>query len=304
MNEPEKYTDEIPVALDTQRVDRVVSLITNVSRNAAIELLVAGNVLVDGSSVSKASFKVRTGQKIEITVPYVDTELKADSSVVVPVIYEDSHVLVVDKPAQLVVHPGSGVKEGTMVQGLLAQHPEIITVGASSRPGIVHRLDRGTSGLLAVAKTQESYDSLTQQLSERSVGRFYDAVVDGVVSTDAGTIDAPLGRSLRDRTKQAVVSAGKTARTHYEYVGTVGETMSRLKCRLETGRTHQIRVHLASIGHPVVGDLKYGGSKQKKLERFFLHAAFLSFVHPHSGKEIEFSSPLPIDLQNFLDAHH
>jgi 23S rRNA pseudouridine1911/1915/1917 synthase len=230
---------------------------------------------------------------------------------VVPVVWFDDHVVVVDKPAGLVVHPGAGHPNGTLVNGLLARFPDIASVdgpgGEKDRPGIVHRLDKGTSGLLIVARTAAASAGLVAQLAARRVGREYLALVQGDVSSDAGLIDAPLGRADTDPTKIRVQAGGREARTRYlveaRYDAPLPSTL--LRCRLETGRTHQIRVHLASIGHPVVGDDRYGGRRQgawKPLPagRPFLHAAFLSFEHPVSHEELSFSSGLPDDLEHVL----
>jgi 23S rRNA pseudouridine1911/1915/1917 synthase len=220
------------------------------------------------------------------------------------VVHEDAEVIVIDKPAGLVVHPGAGHADGTLVNGLLARFPELAAVGDPARPGIVHRLDAGTSGLLVVARTPPAYASLTAQLGERSVERAYDTLVAGRVENDEGVVDAPIGRSTREPTRMAVRADGRAARTRYLVVSrwTEPQAVSRLECRLETGRTHQIRVHLAAIGHPVVGDVRYGGGRSAlPLDRPFLHAARLRFRHPGTGEPVAFASSLPPDLQAVLD---
>ncbi len=187
-----------------------------------------------------------------------------------------------------------------MVNGLLARFPEIARVGDPHRPGIVHRLDKGTSGLLAVARSQAGYEGLVAQLSARTVARAYDTLVWGVPGSSQGMVDAPIGRSRRDPTRMSVASNGRDARTRYEVVTSrfsEPDAASRLTCRLETGRTHQIRVHLSAIGHPVVGDHRYGGArKHVAVDRPFLHATHLGFTHPVTGEELSFDSPLPPDL--------
>jgi len=211
-------------------------------------------------------------------------------------------VLVVDKQAHLVVHPGSGVRGATLVNGLLAMVPEIESVGEPDRPGIVHRLDKGTSGLLMVARTDLAYESLVRQLAMRTVLRVYQSVVHGLVEAESGLIDAPLGRSPRDATRRAVVADGRPARTRYEVLDRLsGADCSVVACRLETGRTHQIRAHLSAIGHPVVGDDRYGGRAVAGLDRPFLHAAELGFEHPDSGELLQFASALPADLSSTLE---
>jgi 23S rRNA pseudouridine1911/1915/1917 synthase len=201
-----------------------------------------------------------------------------------------------------VVHPGAGHAEGTLVNGVLARFPDVAAIGDPYRPGIVHRLDRDTSGLLVVARSPRAYDSLIEQISTRSVDRRYVALAWGVLSSPRGVIDAPIGRSTARRTRMAVRESGKVARTEYEVRTTyVDPECSLLDCRLETGRTHQIRVHLSAIGHPIVGDATYGGSRVSiSLDRPFLHATHLGFDHPVTGERIAFDDPLPAALEEVL----
>jgi 23S rRNA pseudouridine1911/1915/1917 synthase len=229
--------------------------------------------------------------------------LAPDPTVDVAVAYEDPDLLVVDKPAGLVVHPGAGQHAGTLVHGLLARYPEIRAVGQPDRPGIVHRLDKGTSGLLLVARSQPAYEALVAMLAARGVDRRYHALVWGAVDSPTGMVDAPLGRSARDRTRMAVTLAGKDARTRYQVIRgfTDPVTVTELRCKLETGRTHQIRVHMASIGHPVVGDERYGGRRASlPSPRPWLHAEHLALEHPVTGESLAFDSPLPDDLVTVL----
>ena len=223
----------------------------------------------------------------------------------VPVVHEDADLVVVDKPAGLVVHPGAGQESGTLVNGLLARYPEIRDVGQPDRPGIVHRLDKGTSGLMLVARSGRAYDELVAMLAAHEVDRRYRALVWGVLASPTGLVDAPIGRSGRERTRMAVTVRGKPARTWYEVARTYSRPVevTELMCRLETGRTHQIRVHLASIGHRVVGDARYGGERQSlPLPRPFLHAESLALGHPVTGAGLAFTSPLPADLAEVLRA--
>jgi 23S rRNA pseudouridine1911/1915/1917 synthase len=212
-------------------------------------------------------------------------------------------VLVVAKPAGLVVHPGAGHPDGTLVNGLLAHYPEIADVGDPARPGIVHRLDRDTSGLLVVARTEAAYDGLVAMLAAHDVERRYDALVWGVPDAPRGVIDAPIGRSVRRPTRMSVREGGRVARTAYEVVESFREPeVTRLECRLETGRTHQIRVHLQAIGHPVVGDPAYGGQRRAvDLGRPFLHAGGLAFRHPVTGTPVSVEEPLAPELAALLD---
>ena len=258
-------TETVPAALDGQRVDRVVAMVTGLSRAEASALVDAGGVVVDERVVSRGADRLQEGQVVRIDVPEApDPRPLADASVEVPVVHVDDDVIVVDKPADLVVHPGAGHDDGTLVNGLLARFPEIASVGQPDRPGIVHRLDRGTSGLLAVARSDRAYDSLVNQLQARTVVRRYRTLVWGHPEASNGLVDAPIGRSPRHPTRMAVVADGKEARTRYEVERRLTEPVetAELTCRLETGRTHQIRVHLSASGHPVVGDDRYHGVRQ------------------------------------------
>ncbi len=250
----------VPDALAGERLDRAVALLTGWTRREVQDLVEAGSVLVDGERVPK-SRKLEAGSVIEVLAePEVAGRPEADPSIDVVVRYEDDDLLVVAKPAGLVVHPGAGHADGTLVNGLLARYPEIADVGDPARPGIVHRLDRDTSGLLVVARSAAAYDGLVEMLAAHDVERRYDALVWGVPDSPRGVIDAPIGRSVRRPTRMSVREGGREARTAYEVVATYREPdVARLVCRLETGRTHQIRVHLLAIAHPVVGDAAYGG---------------------------------------------
>ena len=226
-----------------------------------------------------------------------------DPSIPVVVVFSDDDVIVIDKAPGVVVHPAAGHKGGTLVNGLLARFPEIADVGDPERPGIVHRLDVGTSGLLVVARRDSAYESLVEQLSEHDVERRYVTLAWGRFDAPVGTVDAPIGRDPRDPLRMAVVATGKEARTHFRVEQSFDQPeVSLVTCELETGRTHQIRVHLAAIGHPVVGDPTYGGQRREwSVERPFLHAARLSFRHPTTGENVSFDSELPADLRELLD---
>jgi 23S rRNA pseudouridine1911/1915/1917 synthase len=295
----------VPRALDGQRLDRVVALVTGGSRAEAAALVDEGAVTVGGSPVTTRSHRVAEGDMVDIDLPDrpAEIELAADPSVPVPVVHEDADLIVVDKPAGVVVHPGAGQGSGTLVNGLLARYPEIRDVGQPDRPGIVHRLDKGTSGLLVVARSTLAYDRLVAMLGRHEVDRRYRTLVWGTVASPTGLVDAPVGRSGRERTRMAVTVRGKPARTWYDVVRTFHHPVevTELVCRLETGRTHQIRVHMASIGHRVVGDGRYGGDRQSlPLPRPFLHAEHLGFDHPITGEALTFTSPLPDDLAQVL----
>ena len=297
----------VPAALDGQRLDRIVALIADVSRADAAALLAAGGASVDGVVARSGKVRLTEGKRIEIDptlLPTVELPL-ADPTVTFGIVHVDDDVIVIDKPAGLVVHPGAGNASGTLVNGLLAQFPELADVGEEHRPGIVHRLDAGSSGLLVIARTQDAADALIEQFADHSATRRYDALVWGVPDAPHGIIDAPIGRDRGDPLKMAVVANGRFARTDYQVLGSYSApaVVSRLECRLETGRTHQIRVHLASIGHPLVGDPTYAQRRPMLgLTRPFLHAAELAFDHPATGRRVTFHSPLAADLEAWLAA--
>ncbi len=297
---------EVAAALEGERVDRIVSMLTGLSRKASADLVEAGRITVDGTVVSSRSQRLQAGQQLTIDwveVPAQDITLLPAPELPVEVLYEDDTVIVVNKAPGVVVHPGNGVHDTTLVQGLLARYPELAAVGEPHRPGIVHRLDRGTSGLLVVARTGDAYHDLVAQLAARTVHRRYLALVIGRPEATTGLVDAPIGRSRHDPTRRAVVADGREARTRYQVLESFEqpESLALLACELETGRTHQIRVHLLAIGLPVVADPIYGGSRQRMgLRRPFLHATQLAFIHPASGEERSFEAPLPDDLAGVL----
>ncbi len=300
-------SESVPPALAGERLDRIVALIGDVSRSHAATSIGAGGVTVDGTPASSGKIRLGEGQVVTVdpsTFPQPQLPI-ADDTIEFDVVHVDDAVIVVDKPAGLVVHPGAGNPDGTLANGLLARFPELEGVGDPMRPGIVHRLDAGSSGLLVVARTTEAVEALIAQFADHSATRRYEAVVWGVPEAPHGIIDAPIGRDRGDPLKMAVVSGGRDARTDYRVVGTYKEPalVSRLECRLETGRTHQIRVHLASIDHPLLGDPVYGQRRPVLgLTRPFLHAAELPFDHPTTGERTTFTSPLAADLQAWLDA--
>jgi 23S rRNA pseudouridine1911/1915/1917 synthase len=295
-------SETVPAPLDGERIDRVVAMMTGASRSLVTEWLAAGLVQRNGVVVTTRSARITEGDLIEVAA-----DLDAgpdrpdpDPSVVVRVVYEDDAVVVIDKPAGLVVHPGAGNRTGTMVQGLLARYPELAEVGDPSRPGIVHRLDKDTSGLMMVARSQEAYDVLVGRLARHEVERRYLSLVWGVPESPSGMVDAPIGRSAREPTRMVVSAQGKEARTRYDVVTAFDDPApcALVECRLETGRTHQIRVHMAAIGHPVVGDDRYRGRRQAiEAPRMVLHSSALRLEHPTLPEtELRFESPLPADL--------
>ena len=294
---------EVPGSLAGERVDRAVALLTGWSRADVQALVEEGAVLVGGRPVAK-SRRLGAGEEIVVTGEPPEEPPLAPEPVDFDVVHEDADVVVLSKPAGLVVHPGPGHAAGTLAGGLLARFPDIAGVGDPQRPGIVHRLDRDTSGLLVVARSPAAYEALVAALGRRDVERRYLALVWGHLETRRGSIDAPIGRSPSRPTKMAVREAGREARTGYEVLEEHHHpVVSLLDCRLETGRTHQIRVHLAAIGHPVVGDASYGGDRSPlRPGRPFLHATHLAFDHPVSGERLAFDDPLPPELEAVLSA--
>ena len=291
----------VPAALAGERVDRAVALLTGWSRADVAALIEQGAVRIAGQPVAK-SRRLAEGDEVEVVgEPEADAPPVAEP-VDFPVVHADDDIVVVAKPAGLVVHPGAGHEKGTLAGGLLHRFPEIAGVGDPMRPGIVHRLDRDTSGLMVVARTPRAYDALTAALAAREIERRYLALAWGRFDARRGTIDAPIGRSATRRTRMAVREAGKDARTGYEVLTQYDHPVCALvECRLETGRTHQIRVHLAAIGHPVVGDATYGGDRNPlRPGRPFLHAHALALTHPATGERLEFSDPLPPELAAVL----
>jgi 23S rRNA pseudouridine1911/1915/1917 synthase len=294
----------VPPALAGERLDRVLALLTGRSRAQVAVLLADGAVRIDAVVATTGKGRVAAGQVVEVDLPTQDRSgPQPDPTIPLDVRYEDESVVVVDKPPGLVVHPAGGHGDGTLVNAILARYPEVAGVGDPARPGIVHRLDVGTSGLLVVARTAEAYTSLVEQLAARRVRRVYLALVWGQPDAASGLIDAPVGRSARDPLRMTVSETGRAARTRYEVVATYTSpaVVSLLRCRLETGRTHQIRVHLAAIEHPVVGDARYRGRRRAvDAPRPMLHAAELAFTHPHTGANVTVSADVPPDMAAVL----
>jgi 23S rRNA pseudouridine1911/1915/1917 synthase len=286
------------------RLDRwLVTAVPDLSRARVQALIDAGHVRVAGTT-PKAAQRLRGGETVVIEVPSPPPQELEPEPIALTIVHEDAHVLVVDKPAGMVVHPGAGVSHGTLAAGALAHAPEIAAVGGQRRPGVVHRLDKGTSGLLVLAKTTLAYHALVAQLAARDVTREYLAIVHGVLARVEGRIEAPIGRDPRHRQRMAIrpPGEGRRAVTRFRVLERF-DGFTLVECRLETGRTHQIRVHLASLGHPVAGDATYGrgrGDLAVRFEGVALHAARLAFVHPLTQCRMEFSAPLPARLQGFL----
>ncbi len=288
----------IPVELAGLRLDQALArLLPEESRSRLARLIEEGHVRVDGEKVA-AKRKLKSGESVEVALaPRVEESAYAAEAIDLDVLHEDDDVLVLNKPAGLVVHPGSGNWAGTMLNALLHHAPGVEHL---ARAGIVHRLDKDTSGLLVVAKSEPAQLSLVRQLQARTVKRTYLALARGRIAS-AGKVDAPIGRHPVHRTRMAVVEGGKPAVTHYR-VRAVLAAHTLLECDLETGRTHQIRVHLASIGHPLEGDPVYAGRGERLLPRQALHAWKLAFLHPRTGKLLQFEAPLPEDFRLLLES--
>ena len=267
------------------------------TRSRLHALIEEGQVRLNGSWVKPAQ-RLRAGDRVSLTVPPPRELDLIPQDIPITVVYQDDQLIVLDKPAGLSVHPGPGHPDGTLVNALLARCPDIRGIGGAIRPGIVHRLDKDTSGLMVVAKTDQAHQSLSQQIKARQVTKGYLAVAMGVLVPSQGTIEAPIGRDPRNRKRMAVVTGGRAARTHYRIMDSYS-CCQQVELYLESGRTHQIRVHLAYLGHPLLGDRLYGRGS-RLLQRHFLHAHHLGFAHPLTGQPVEFRCGLPPDLQQAL----
>jgi 23S rRNA pseudouridine1911/1915/1917 synthase len=291
---------EVPEELVGERADRALATLLEVSRAQARALLDQG-VLIDGSP-AKPSDRVRAGMILESPSPAPVVQLQPEH-VDFGVIHQDDFLIVVDKPPGMVVHPGAGRTEGTLAAGLLHRFPDLEGVGAPGRWGLVHRLDRDTSGVLLVGRTQQAFEKLSLDLAQRQIARIYTAMVHGTFATQTGTIDAPIGRDPARPTRRAVIPGGKPAVTHYEVLREYPDAdVSLLEVRLESGRTHQIRVHMTAIDHPVLGDRMYSTTnKAVRSPRVFLHARRVDLRHPATGEAVSYEAALPTDLTQFLE---
>ena len=282
------------------RLDKYLALSLNDKSRSHIQgIIEKGNVLVNGK-VKKSNYNIKINDEVNIIIPDPEElNLKAEA-IPLDILYEDSDLIVVNKKQGMVVHPASGVYSGTLVNALLSHCDDLSGINGISRPGIVHRIDKDTSGVIVIAKNDNSHNILARQLKEHSMTRVYYALVEGVLKSDQGTIDAPLGRHPVEKIKISVVKDGKNAVTHYKVIERF-KANTLVECVLETGRTHQIRVHMAYIGHPLVGDPVYGFKKQRfNLSGQLLHAKKLGFVHPSLNKYMEFEAPLPEYFQKVL----
>ncbi len=317
MIDDRRFTQVVEGDSTGARLDQwLAGRLPELSRMRVKALIAGGRARVDGRAV-KAAYRVQAGERVEVTIPPPLRDGITPEAVPLRVVFEDADVLVVDKSAGMVTHPGAGRIDGTLAAAALAHAPDMAGVGSPRRPGIVHRLDKGTSGLIVLAKTQAAYDGLTAQLARRTVSRRYLALAQGALRRAEGTVDAPIGRDPRSRVRMAIVpeGRGKRAVTHYrvlERFGSGASAVTLLECRLETGRTHQIRVHMASLGHPLLGDETYRGRRAapagdpvlaelvEELGGVALHAAQLAFTHPVTGAPMSFACPSPDRIDRIL----
>ncbi|HEY4545691.1 MAG TPA: RluA family pseudouridine synthase [Pedomonas sp.] len=310
------HTIDIPPEHAGFRLDRALALgIPTLSRERIKALISTGEVTRAGTRVRDPALKVKASESYAVTVPAPRPADTQAQDIPLEIVFEDEHLLVVDKPAGLVVHPAAGNLDGTLVNALLHHcHGRLSGIGGVARPGIVHRIDKDTSGLLVVAKTDPAHEHLSRQFAAHTVERVYTALTGGIPTPNAGRIEGALARSVHDRKKMAIVSEGRGrhAVTHYRLIRPLGPDAAHVECRLETGRTHQVRVHMASIGHALLGDPVYGRAGRKggvksildrlEFRRQALHAGVLGFVHPVTGEAIRFESPLPEDMVQLIDA--
>ena len=282
------------------RLDAFLSADGALTRSQAARLIAEGRVRVNGKPAAKSA-RLSGGETVTVDVPQLRETALPPQDIPLDVVYEDEDVIVVNKPVGLVVHPAPGHPDGTLVNALLHHCGDSLSgIGGEKRPGIVHRIDRDTSGLIIAAKNDAAHLALSAQLKDHSLSRTYECLVTGNMKQDSGTVDAPIGRSSADRKKMAVVPTGRRAVTHWEVVARY-PGVTHLRCRLETGRTHQIRVHMAYIGHPILGDTVYGAKKPVPgLTGQCLHATGLRFIHPRTGEPVELHCPLPPEFTAML----
>ena len=302
--EKEQFTIAVTAAEAGQRLDKLLAgfLSEKYSRSYLQKLIASGEVLVNGAGAAKASYRVEPGDTVAVIIPEAKPFHLDGERIPLDIVYEDEDLLVVNKPAGMVVHPAIGHYHGTLVNALLGRSAKLSGIGGVQKPGIVHRLDKGTSGLLIVAKTDRAHQKLSKQFKNKTTRRVYIALVKGVVVFDNGVVELPIGRSRHDRKKMAVKSGdeeGKDAKTSYTVLKRFKDT-TLVELRLGTGRTHQIRVHMAHIGHPIIGDADYG-TVSAAIDRPALHARTIGFVHPVTKEYMEFTSDVPKDMKRAIE---
>mgnify|MGYP000471433545 FL=1 len=305
MSEREVRNLSIPEGLNQERVDAALSRLLGLSRNVIVGLIEAGEISRDGKAVGKSD-RVITGDQLEVILPAAKGEAKLVATPIdgLKVVYDDEFLIVIDKPVGIAAHPSPGWQGATVVGAIFAAGYQLATSGAAERQGVVHRLDVGTSGLMVVAKNEIAYSSLKDQFRNRTVSKVYHALVQGHMDPTVGTIDAPIDRHPREDYRFAVVANGKPSITHYKTLE-VFPAVTLLEIELETGRTHQIRVHFSALHHPLVGDLTYGSdpalAMKLSISRPWLHAKQLAFDHPGSGERMSFNAEYPADLTRSLE---
>lgn len=299
----QRYEFQVEESDQGQRVDRLLAgLLSECSRSFLQKLVERGAITVNGSGLTEKKYKVKAGDRLGVTLPEPELLKLEPEDLPLDIVYEDEDVAVVNKPRGMVVHPAPGNETGTMVNALLYHCKSLSSINGIIRPGIVHRIDKDTSGLLMVAKNDAAHRALAEQLAVHSITRIYQAVVFHNLKEDRGTVDAPIGRDPKNRLRMAVTQRNsKPAVTHWRVEERFG-SFTRITARLETGRTHQIRVHMAHIGHPLLGDPLYGPKKQPvELQGQALHAQTLGFVHPVTGQYLEFTVPAPEEFQKAVE---
>ena len=295
MQEKEVFVIDVP----GERIDSYIASVTELSRSNVQKLIEGGAILVNGKTC-KANYKLRAGDVAEIQMPEPEDIEALPENIPLDIIYEDSDIIVINKARGMVVHPAAGNYTGTLVNALLYHCKDLSDINGVRRPGIVHRIDKDTTGLLAVAKNNNAHLALAEQLQDHTMSRVYYAVVEGIIGENSGTVNAPIGRHDNDRKKMAVnTRVGKPAVTHFEVLERLNNC-TLVKCRLETGRTHQIRVHMAYTGHPVTGDPVYGIKNTRGMDGQALHAGELTLIHPATGEPVTFKAPLPEDFEKLL----
>ncbi|MBM7659434.1 23S rRNA pseudouridine1911/1915/1917 synthase [Bacillus mesophilus] len=297
----EQVTYKVSEVEHLERIDKLLSSMNEEWSRSQVQQWIKNDLVVVNENVVKGNYKCKTGDTITLTVPEPEPLDVEPEEMNLQIYYEDSDVLVVNKPRGMVVHPAPGHVSGTLVNGLMAHCKDLSGINGVMRPGIVHRIDKDTSGLLMVAKNDMAHESLVNQLVHKTVTRRYKAIVHGVIPHDKGTIDAPIGRDEKDRQSMTVTEKNsKDAVTHFQVLQRFKD-FTYVECQLETGRTHQIRVHMKYIGYPLAGDPKYGPKKTIELDGQALHAGVLGFDHPRTGEYLEFEAALPKEFEEVLD---
>lgn len=296
----EKRIIEITTEHSGSRIDKALSAVNPDWTRSKVQSWVKEHFILVNGHVVKPNYLLKQGDEVQVSEPQPEPLEVVPENLDLDVVYEDGDVLVVNKPRGMVVHPAAGHASGTLVNGLMHHCSDLSGINGVLRPGIVHRIDKDTTGLLAVAKNDRAHASLAEQLSEKTVTRKYTALVHGNIPHDEGTVDAPIGRDPKDRQRMTVIDGGRDAVTHFTVLERLGD-FTLVECRLETGRTHQIRVHMKYIGHPLAGDPKYGPKKTLTFGGQVLHAGVLGFSHPNTGEYMEFEAPLPADFAALLE---